>query len=431
LDSYKIYTEVIMKYIKNLLVIISLVLSVCVNASENVPEQEAETSWWDTTVRAVTNIWDGTVENVETLAQSTEEHGVEFFGKDPAFAEIWDKVTPALNQILDIEHENETLPESAWLGKDKTSNKNKINALLDEAIGILSISKTSEIRHQIRSIEEDIRGLKQTIAKYRQAQVSAPIRSKWKTTVADYKEKIEQLTEIIQQRHEQIDELKTQFSQQLADRGLNINQEQLDVLLSSVVGDDIIQSSVVYDNVKKISQQLMELTKNSGEDIEISQRYYGMYTILLKTLLHMQVTFIGNIGGKYLPKITNIVEEVNNINETTRNLLSGEVDKNHRLHLMANIGAQKLTLQTAELYKKHLNRQRDKVEIARNKTESDLQIAQNTYRTVRVSGELINLLRTSQKSFDTLLNIQVPDLLVFESLQMKQEFAILTQKLAE
>jgi len=415
-----------MKYFSNLLLILLLLLATCVNADDN-----ESSSWWDSTKQAVNNMWYGTVESVETLVQTTEENVPEFFEKDQAFAEIWDKVTPALNQVLDIEQENEDLPDSAWLGKDKTDNEGKINALLDEAIGILSISKTSEIRKQIRSIEEDIRGLKQTISKYRQAQISAPIRSKWKTTVSDYEEKIEQLTELIQQRHEQITELKTEFSQELADRGLNISKEQLDVLLSSVVGDDIIQSSVVYDNVKKISQQLMVLTKNSGEDIEISQRYYGMYTVLLKTLLHMQVTFTNNIDVKYLPKIALIVDEVNIINETTRNLLSGEVDKNHRLHLMANIGAQKLTLQTSEVYKKHLNRQRDKVSIAKNKTKSDLQIAQNTYRTVRVSGELINLLRTSQKSFDTLLNIQVPDLLVFESLQMKQEFAILTQKLAE
>ncbi|HHB93036.1 MAG TPA: hypothetical protein ENK59_07500 [Thioploca sp.] len=419
-----------MKYFSNLL-LMSLLLITSVNADENDPKAGETSSWWDATKQFTIDMWNGSVESVENLAQATEENSEKIFGKDPAFAEIWDKVTPTLNRVLDIEKENETLPDSAWLGKDKTDNQGEINSLLDEAIGILSISETSTIRKQIRNIEEDIRGLKQTIAKYRQAQISAPIHSKWKTTVSDYGEKIEQLTELIQQRHEQIEELKTKFSQELAGRGLHISREQLDVLLSSVVGDDIIQSSVVYDNVKKISQQLMVLTKNSGEDIEISQRYYGMYTVLLKTLLHMQVTFTKNIDTKYLPKIAQIVDEINIINETTRNLLSGEVDKNHRLHLLANIKAQKLTLQTAEVYKKHLNRQRDKVNIAKNKTESDLQIAQNTYRTVRVSGELINLLRTSQKSFDTLLNIQVPDLLVFENLQMKQEFAILTQKLAE
>jgi hypothetical protein len=205
----------------------------------------------------------------------------------------------------------------------------------------------------------------------------------------------------------------------------------LDVLLSSVVGDDIIQSSIVYNNVKQISQQLMELTIKSGEDFDISQRYYGMYTVLLKIVLHMQQSFVNNIDEKYLPKIGLIVAEVYGLNATTRNLLRSEIDQNRRRHLRANYEAQNLTMQTAQLYKVHLIKQRRKIAAAIKNTERDLQIAQNTYKTVRVSGELINLLRTSQKSFDVLLNLQVPDSLVFENTQMKQEFAILTQKLTE
>jgi hypothetical protein len=53
----------------------------------------------------------------------------------------------------------------------------------------------------------------------------------------------------------------------------------------------------------------------------------------------------------------------------------------------------------------------------------------NTYSTVKVSGELVNLLRSSSKSFDDLFNIQPPDLLVFQNLQMKEEFSALTTKL--
>jgi len=175
----------------------------------------------------------------------------------------------------------------------------------------------------------------------------------------------------------------------------------------------------------------MTLTINSGEDVEISQRYYGMYTVLLKTLLHMQQTFISNIDGKYLPKIDKIVADVQDTNAITRNLLRGERDKNRRRHLAANLEAKNLTLQTAALYKRHLIGQRGKMVRAMEKTVSDLQIAQNTYKTVTLSGELVNLLRTSQKSFDLLLNIQVPELLMFENKQMKQEFANLTQRLAE
>jgi hypothetical protein len=372
-----------------------------------------EENWWDSSTKAVVNLWNTT---------STTE-----------FAEVWENVTPKLNEVLELEQQAETTPDSVWLGlgTDKEDLNQEINQLLDEAVEILSISNTNNIREAIRAEEERIRAMKQDIAKYHQAQITAPVNSTWKTTIADYDVKIKQLTESIQQSQTHISKLKAEFAQELSNKGLSISTEQLEVLLSSVVGDDIIQSSVVYNNIKQISQQLMVLTEKSGEDINISQRYYGMYTVLLKILLHMQQNFINKIENQYLPKIANIIIEVKNINVTTGNLLRSIHDKTHRKHLFANLQAQNLTLQTAELYKKHLIKQSYKIVKAIKKTRQDLQIAQNTYKTVRIGGELINLLRSSNKSFEILLNIQVPDLLIFENKQMKQEFAILTQKLSQ
>ena len=395
----------------------------CADAIEQYNENQA--SWWDKTKQSVVNLWDS------SISTSSTEESIIPAEKGALFGQIWDKITPKLDHVLALEKEHEKLPESAWIGKDKRENRLDINQLLDEAVDILSLSNSAQTRTRISSLEDEIQQLKQTISEHRQAKVSAPVQSQWKMTVAEYEEKIQQLNQTIRQRKAEIDTLKTQFAQELADNGLHLTEEQLDVLLSSIVGDDIIQSSIVYDNVKQISQQLMKLTIESGEQLKISQRYYGMYTVLLKILLHMQQGFINNIGEKYLPKIDQIVANVQDITATTQNLLRGEHEKNRRQHLLANLEAQKLTLQTAEVYEKHLIGQRRKVILARDKTYADLQIAQNTYKTVRVSGELITLLRSSQKSFEMLLNIQVPDLLVFENVQMKQEFAILTEKLAE
>jgi len=416
---------------KALLAILLLVVCSTINAIE--PNSEDETSWWERSKQAIVNMFGGSTQTTGDYRSLPTESSRQDIPqeKDALFAKMWKKVTVTLNNVLALEKEQETLPDSAWFGPDKISTQSNINELLDEAVSILSVSKTTETRQRIRVLEDEVRNMRQTISQYRQAQIGAPIRSTWKTTVADFDAKIKQQSELIERKHKTIDELKIRFAQELSDKGLSITQAQLNILLSSVVGDDLIQSSVVYDNVKQISQQLMFLTINSNEDVDISQRYYGMYTVLLKTVLHMQQQFIDNIDEKYLPKIEQIITDVQNINANTQNLLRGERDKNRRQHLKANDQAQLLTLQTAGLYQRHLIRQRSKVIIAKDKTTTDLRIAQNTYKTVRIGGELINLLRTSQKSFDLLLNIQVPDLLVFKNLQMKQEFAILTKKITE
>ncbi len=386
-------------------------------------EGDSEISWWDKSKEAMTDMWDSSTQGLDILEIQQK--------KDALFAQVWTKVTPTLDEVLRLEGEHDSLPDSAWILRDKEDNESDINELLDEAVGILSISNSDQTRQNIRFIEKEIRALKKEISEYHQAKVTAPTSSPWVKTVKDYEEKIEELKTRIKIKNQKIAELKDQFAQELADKGLFITPDQLEVLLSSVVGDDIIKSSIVYDNVKQISQQLMELTINTGEDIDISQRYYGMYTVLLKTLLHMQNTFISNIDDKYLPRIGKIVKEVQILKMDTIYFLRRERNQNSHQHLMANLEAQKLTLQTAILYKRHLIGQRGKMVRAMEKTTTDLRIAQNTYKTVRLSGELVNLLRTSQKSFDLLLTIQVPDLLGFENKQMKQEFAILTQKLAQ
>jgi hypothetical protein len=349
--------------------------------------------------------------------------------KDSLAARLWDQITPTLDKLLATAEETEKLPDSAWWGKDKQDNANKLNELLNEAVTILSTSNTDEIRQQIKVYEQQIRAAKNTIDQYRQAQVSAPFQSTWKTTVADYEVKIKQLHERIDQWEKLILQRKADFAQELSKTGLFLTQAQLDSLLSSVVGDNLIQSSTVYENAKQITQQLMTLTVNSGEDVEISKRYYGLYTVLLKTLLHLQQTFISQIDDKYLPHLEKIVLTVQILSADSHRLLNSETDENRRRHLQANLDAQDLTLKAALLYKQHLTGYRSKIAAVRDKTAIDLQIAENTYKTVKVSGELLNLLRTSQKSFNLLLNLQTPELLIFENLQMKQEFAQLSEKL--
>ena len=410
------------KLSRAILLIILMVNDTTVTATTNEPAR----SWWETTQQTTKNVWNKSTHRIKTWVNSINK--VE---ADHSLATIWKQMLPTFDQLLALEKQQETLPDSAWFSKDKADNNVEINQLLDEAVGILSFAASNATRDQIRSLEQRIRELKQAISQYRQAQISAPPQSTWETTAPEYENKIKQNLVLIERANQKIAQLKMNFAQQLAEHHLYLSSAQLDVLLSSVVGDDIIQMSIVYDNVKKISQQLLTLALDSGEDLEISQRYYGMYMILLNILLHMQQNFITQIDKKYQPKLAQIMEKVQNIQYTTENLLRHETDTKRRRHLMANLEAQQLTLTTAQLYQQHLQQQRSKLVQAKAKTVSDWQIAQNTYKTVIISGELVNLLRSSQKFLDLLLNLQVPELVEFENLQMKQEFAILTQQLAD
>lgn len=359
-----------------------------------------------------------------------EDENANLAEKDTNFSYLWEQITPKLTEVLTLEEKQQTLPESSWFfGETQKTNQNKINQLLDEAVGMLAQSESTDIRAQIRQLEQYILETRNTIADYRQAQVSAPHESSWKTTVSDYEQKIDRLKDKIAETEAKIETYKKKFAKSLHSIGLYLSKQQIDILLSSVVGNEIIQATVVYDNVKKINQQLMKLTTQSEEELSISKRYYGMYTVLLKILLHMQETFIGQIDDYYLPKINEIIANIHQIKQETAALLINEVKEKRKSYLLANQQAQELTLKTAHLYQQHLENQRQKMWTARDKTLADLKVAKNTYQTVTISNELVGLLRNSQKSFELLMSMQTPALLAFENLQMKKEFAELTRQL--
>ena len=56
-------------------------------------------------------------------------------------------------------------------------------------------------------------------------------------------------------------------------------------------------------------------------------------------------------------------------------------------------------------------------------------MALNTYETVKVSGDLVALMKDSRRLLDTLFSLQVPRLRAFENLEMKREFERLTRTL--
>ncbi len=59
----------------------------------------------------------------------------------------------------------------------------------------------------------------------------------------------------------------------------------------------------------------------------------------------------------------------------------------------------------------------------------NLELAKNTYDTVEISAELMNLMNSTKESFDLIMSLQVPEIVPFENLEMKEEFQRLSMKM--
>ena len=182
-------------------------------------------------------------------------------GKDSFFAKIWEDAIPKLEKSLQLFDRQKSLPESSFIGADQKSNKAKYEALLDEVFEILIGSDLQNSRQEYNMIEMEMEQAEEKISQLMKDKISAPEKS-WnplKKTLKKIEEKIESLKKKIEILSARKDELKTLIKASLMKMGIKVEDRQLDVLLSSISGDDILQLLLVADNIKKINLQIVEL----------------------------------------------------------------------------------------------------------------------------------------------------------------------------
>jgi DNA repair exonuclease SbcCD ATPase subunit len=344
-----------------------------------------------------------------------------------AFGQVWTNVVPKLEETVALEDVQRDLPEKAWFRRDQADVQADIDDLLDASVAILSASPVQQYREQIRALETSIRDARAAIDQYRKARVAAPEKSLVERTIADYDRLIGERERAIARAQSELRAIKQRFAAELRGMGLELSDEQLEFLLSTVVGDNIVDLGIVFDNVKAITAQLEALMRETGEDLDSARRYYGMYLVLLRALNRMHLDVEQAIDERYVPQINDIAERARALSAETRELKRRHPEKAEILD--ANLAAQQLTVEAAEVYRRYLKEQGGQVAQARAALQEDIATAWNTYETVRVSGELVDLVQSSQKLLDGLLRRQVPALRPFQNLEMQRELSKLTEQL--
>jgi hypothetical protein len=67
-----------------------------------------------------------------------------------------------------------------------------------------------------------------------------------------------------------VEGVKGALKEELRGLGLDVNSEQVDFLLSTIVGENVMQVIVAFNNVKALTTQLEQLMVQSGENIDLS-----------------------------------------------------------------------------------------------------------------------------------------------------------------
>ncbi len=342
------------------------------------------------------------------------------------FKEVWTDVLDNLDDALVINTKIDEAPDSRWFGDDKKSLGEDQVDVFSEVESLLANPGISTSRRHIDKLKSRIQSERKRIASMKEKKVVASADEKDKLD-----KKIQKSLNKIATYNGNIDLEKDNLKIRFQQVGLLLSDDQVDVLLSRVDSDDIIKMAVVYDVLSDITSQLMELTQEFNEDINQARKYYGMHVVLLKFVMNMQQSYIKKLDDEYLPKINAIRKDTGRLSQESKNLLTSEKKTASRGLLQKNLRAQALTLKVANIYAQQLNKQKTKVQKALQLIKGDYRVAKNTYDTVKLSADLIRLMRTNQASFNALMDIQIPEIVPFENIEMQKKFEELSLLLSE
>ena len=346
--------------------------------------------------------------------------------------EKWGSLTGTLSDALSLRDRQEKLPASAWFGADRTSNARKIDELLDRALEILVQGQAGDLRRQALELRTEIPKLRLEADGLRNRRISAPESSRlpWVRTRAKIDERLSELNGEIADRERALSAVDAQLAEALRALGLQLDDRQIDVLLSSVTGDDLLQNAVVFANVRVVVEKLAELSREDRDNLEVNRRYSGLYLVLNDLLIHTREELVRKIDGEYKPRLGEIGKEAEALRrealaKASQTGYSDAQKKSFALNAESNA----MTLRVAELYMQLLDSQRKGIldNLADLRRNRDL--AENTYRTVRSSGDLRNLIRSGLELFDSIHALSMPEILPFENEAIRREFEEINKRL--
>ncbi|MCK9176064.1 MAG: hypothetical protein M0O96_12415 [Desulforhopalus sp.] len=347
---------------------------------------------------------------------------------------IWGKLHGDLSDAVGKLEERSAVPDSSWnpFTPDKVSVDSDIDDTLDEVVELLGAADISQIKKEIDELQKDIRTIHKKQASLRTRRIGAPETvERWKVWEKDQVEIDEDVTTLgvrLKEDRRQLELKIDALTAAIASLGIQINRDQVETLVYSVSGDDDIQRIAVFNNIKLITVELQRLTLESRENPEMARRYYGMHTLLLRSLINFYQQCETRIDEEYLKRIGEIVTRQSELIEETRAKMAAEPEK-FRATYRTNLAAQRLTIRTAQLYGGYLRKNRERIAEAREKVNHEYMAAMNTWETVQAARDLITLMQNADTMLGRLSAVQTPELMVFENAQMKEEFRKLTETL--
>ncbi len=317
----------------------------------------------------------------------------------------------------------------------REDRENRIRDLLDSALGIVTDAPVVEVQKKVELLRRNIRELEDNIVTLKERQLTAPedgmLPGMLTDTVASLESEIKDTRERIEKNKAEIANAKKEIRSALVKSGIELGDDQIDLLLDSVLSGDLVRLVAAFNAAKLIDGQLADRLSATGENMNAARKYFAMHAALFAMLVHAQQSTISKIDKHYLPKLDAILGDIKAARAKTQKLMRSGGNRPDQIRaLEGNLKSQKIAEEAARGYRKYLAQQREQLAEARSRATHDLRIADNTFETVEASFQLRTLMRDAAASFEAIQKLEAPTFdQIFKNEELRQEFENLTRKL--
>ena len=347
------------------------------------------------------------------------------------FAAFWSRVSPKLAEGVGYfeKHDGAGLEVDRTFLERITFRDPEITRIVD---GCLKEFLHSDILHLIDTvhrIEEGIAARQEQINAWKLASIAAPSTSlsPLKATRAALGRRIERERQAIETEKKRIETLKADTLRRLSQDGIAMTAEQLDGILYSAEGSELAQVMAVAENIKAVEKNLSQALKGPDAGPEQIKAYTGFVMMSYRVYIEAVERAMKKIESVYITELAAIADEADTMmreaDELTRHSAKTvEIAQN-------NLDINARTINLAQLYEDHLRERWAALDTIRREMRLNFALARNTFRTIKVGGELIDVIKAGQKDLESIFAFEPPQLEAFYDKELRREFDSLTARL--
>ncbi|KUJ86694.1 MAG: hypothetical protein XD36_2884 [Halomonas sp. 54_146] len=337
-----------------------------------------------------------------------------------------------LESAVKILDERYSLPAKKMIGRDKTSAQKDLKKIMNsvsEIMEIEDINKQKKLYSKIETLIDEEKSkisllkTKKRLARESKASTLGKIipttglKSILASSKSDYQYLIDECESNIESYNIQLQEIAQSIADNLNSNSGQVNADQVEVWLSSSTGEDLLKMASIFEGVKTITEELGHLTEESGENISNAKKYYGMVLIMSEMIIIMQKAFIEKIDNEIIPKLKESkCQALRTIKESEKLIR----ESHHSPVLKNNIKSNLITIENIENYNQLMLKIRDGAIKSLELNMKERNIAENTYKTVKISYNVSTLMAHQYNTFSQLANIMLPQVSGFKNLKMRE-----------